>query len=259
MLVLLAINWTKWTAIGTLALAAGTVILAVVSWRAATAARAGLRVAQREIEAQIRPILVDAPVDYGATEQVSFFVVGRTETLPVYANGIAQTTTPEGLDQADIVSVAIRNAGQGAALIAGSPSIRQQLDRISGVATPTSLVVPAGEVRRLFFVIPAGTMQGWAGHFWVDVPYRDLAGGQFTRTRFFCRLDPNRNDWHVRGVALHEGHDETPFARTGEGWDGVPLPPAETTLASWHRRARARWRRAAMQARDRLARWIAPS
>lgn len=243
------LGWDTLVAIGTLALALATAALArstrglanetadevehskrqvdaaleqvKVSQRQAETAQDALdaaheqtRISQLTLNAQIRPVLIDVPLDLAVEE--SLFYPGREEPIAGHRGGVHVFSG----DQEVMVSVPLRNAGAGLAMIRG---IGMRLT----VATPSAPViiqpanVPAGEHGRVSFRATPGDAafaplsQAIAGQasFSIEVGYSDLAGQQYTISRFGVHFRSRAHtNWEVRQVHLQELGAEEPFA-----------------------------------------------
>jgi hypothetical protein len=180
---------------------------------ALAAAHEQTRLAQLTLNAQSRPVLVDVPLDLSHKEPI--FYSGRDAPVEAHRGGVHVHVGDEGA----MISVPMRNAGVGLAMIRG-------ISLEVGEATPPAPVtiqpanVPAGEYARLSFLAApehpafAAIQRAIAAqNFSVVVSYSDLAGQQMTLSRFdvYFRSRAHYN-WEVRQVHLQEPGADHPFA-----------------------------------------------
>ena len=169
-------------------------------------------IAQRTLQAQIRPVLVDVPLVLDISEPAIF---PDRDAITV-SRGVVHVHI--GSEEA-LLSVPVRNAGAGLAMIRGaevrtalpSPPVALAIDRPN---------LPPGESARMGF--RAGVLDlaygpiveaMRAGNFSVVVAYADLAGQQLTHSRFDIFARPMAHTgWEVRQVHLEQPGSDTPFA-----------------------------------------------
>ncbi len=178
------------------------------------AAREQTRISQQTLDAQIRPVLIDVPLDLTIEEQL--FYPGRNAPAAAHRGGVEAFASNEEVT----MSLPLRNAGAGLAMIRGI-GIRLT------VATPTAPVmiqpanVPTGEYGRVNFRATPGeaafrplsqAIQSQS-NFSIEVGYSDLAGQQYSISRFdiYFRSRAHTN-WEVRQVRLQEPGSDEPFA-----------------------------------------------
>lgn len=187
---------------------------AATAQHALDAAREQTRISQLTLNAQIRPVLIDVPLDLAIEEQI--FYPGREGPV---AGPRGNVHAFAGDDEA-MISVPLRNAGAGLAMIRG---VGVRLT----VATPSPRVIiqPAnvspGEHGRISFRATPGEAaytplcQAIAAQsgFSIDVGYSDLAGHQHTVSQFEVSFrSVARTNWEVRQVHLQELGADEPFA-----------------------------------------------
>lgn len=187
-----------WVTISSLATAGGTLVLAVATFSSVRSANRSARVAEESLLASVRPLLVPTRFD-DATLKVGF---GDDHWVHVRGG----TGTIEITDAAVYLTMSLRNAGSGIAVLHGW--------RLS---TPESLGVqdrpPLEEFHRLTrdIYIPAGEIYFWQGAIRdrndpdralvekqvaagrrtiVDVLYGDQHGGQRVVSRFSLIAGP---------------------------------------------------------------------
>jgi hypothetical protein len=174
-----------WVAIGTLALAAVTLILALIS-------AAQVRTSRRALQASLRPLLVDVPLGGDQDAEVDI------------------TSDEKGLVE---VEMRLRNAGTGLALIVGGPRLRWAAFPSGWTGVSQQLVVVAGEPVRLTFRRAFGNAQsahdavGAAQAFSAEVEYTDVNGKQWTRTTAYVISHPDEDslvDMFVDRVELFD-------------------------------------------------------
>jgi hypothetical protein len=233
------LGWDSLVAVGTLALAFATFALAsrtrglasatveevmhskeqvVATQRQADAAqealeaaRAQTRLAQLTLNAQIRPVLIQAPRGEGRPEPIAYS--DRSEPVH-HPQGTPHVVAAEA---EVLISVPLRNAGAGLAMIRGV-----DLTLCSGMpGIPTRIEppnVPPHECGRVNFrATPADAAfssisESVQQHrdFSVNVAYSDLTGEQQTITRFDVYTTAARG-WVVRQIHLTESGADEPF------------------------------------------------
>jgi hypothetical protein len=75
--------------------------------------------------------------------------------------------------------------------------------------------LPPAEEGRAAFTLPEVAQQFLA----VEIAYTDIAGEQATRTRLTL-VEDDMGGWRIKGVALYNGPDGRPRARTGDLFPG---------------------------------------
>lgn len=177
-----------------------------------TVSQEQVAVAQHTLQAQIRPVLVDVPLELSIFEPAIF---PDRDAIAVSRGAVHVHI---GSDEV-LVSVPVRNAGAGLAMIRGAEM------RTATAHPPAALAIdrpnlPPGEYARVGFraavLDPAygpivEAMR--AGNFSVVVAYADLAGQQLTHSRFDIYARPMAHTgWEVRQVHLEQPGSGTPFA-----------------------------------------------
>jgi hypothetical protein len=178
------------------------------------AAREQTRISQLTLDAQIRPVLIDVPLDLAIEEQL--FYPGRHEPVGGHRGGVHAFASDEEV----MISVPLRNAGAGLAMIRGTGV------RLS-VATPTAPVmiqpanIPSGEYGRVSFratpgeaaFAPLSQAVQAQSSFSIEVGYSDLAGQQCTVSRFDVHFRSRAHtNWEVRQIHLRDLDSDEPFA-----------------------------------------------
>jgi hypothetical protein len=156
-----------WVAIGTLALACVTMLLAV-------ATTVQVRLSRRAFEASVRPLLVDIPIgEDGEPDAVSD------------EDGVAD------------IEVHLRNGGTGLAMIAEGPRLIWDAFPTGWSGVAQQLVVLPGEKVRFTFRQSFGSVQSAnevalaADDFAFEVEYTDVNGKQRSRTRAYIVQHPD--------------------------------------------------------------------
>jgi hypothetical protein len=183
---------TDWVTISSLATAGGTLVLAIATFSSVRSANRSARVAEQSLLVGLRPVLIPSKED-DPVERVGF---GDGRRLDVHGHG----GSIEIGDSAAYMAIALRNGGQGLAVIHGWHA---------HVPPQESSTVPPDpdDFRRqqIDLYIPAGDTGFWQGairdrhdpHFesvrravregdrvLVDLLYGDHEGGQRTMARF---------------------------------------------------------------------------
>jgi hypothetical protein len=214
------------TAFGTTALAAGTVVLAWLTKQSVgtgealvretkrsvelagdevAASRESVVVAARDLETTIRPVLADVPLG-------EFF-------QPIHPQSSRDTrvqdrarieVTPNTGQAGSTCSVPIRNVGAGVAILG---DVRAQLppDTNWYEGQPSVRILPPEGIVRVLFRLAAIPED----QFLVEARYKDVAGGQPTRTRLKVRRVSD-NEWQAVGAALYQAEEGSPFVTSGE-------------------------------------------
>lgn len=227
-------GWEALVAIGTLALAFVTLALALSTRALARGtsrevehtgklvlqaqeqvaiAREQTRIAQMTLGAQIRPVLIDAPLDLDTEETVVY--PGRSEPITLPAGGVHVF----GDDDRVMISLPVRNAGVGLAMVRGvSLLVGEPIPSLTTEIRPAN--VAPGERSRINFsalrgedAFPSMLQAVRSGNFSVELGYSDLAGGQSTLSRFDVYSPPAAHtNWEVRQVHFREPGTLEPFA-----------------------------------------------
>jgi len=220
-----------WVTASQIAVAAGTLILAVLTYVAARAASKAASAAEAQVAAQIRPLLIDVEPRIVSPETVGSQggrIVAEEVRFPdghvLPTTRLAGSVSGYRSDDRWYLSVPVRNVGTGIALIVGAEMVP------AGCAgVPSKPNLPPGEQSRINFVLdesspaliharsvigagllesdrPAGTLQRgvpWDGDgvVAIEVTYTDLAGGQLTTTRVDVRRDTSSGSWSVEAIA----------------------------------------------------------
>jgi hypothetical protein len=171
------------------------------------------KVARQTLGAQIRPVLIDVPLDLAA--QGPIFHEGRDEPVAAQRGTVHVEISEAGAS----ISVPMRNAGAGLAMIRGV-GLRTGEPMPSPPVTIRPANVPPGEDSRVSFAVPAdhpalATIQQTIvplpdNNFSVEVAYSDLAGEQMTVTRFDVYF--RSGSWVVRQIHFSEPGADKPFA-----------------------------------------------
>lgn len=200
---------TDWVTISSLATAGGTLVLATATFASVRSANRSARVAEQSLLAGIRPLLIPTrPED--PTQKVGF-VDGHWVMSPG-GNGTAETT-----DEAIYLTLSLRNAGTGLAVLHGW---RFEPRRILTDVDRPALAEFHRLTRDLY--IAAGDIGFWQGAFrdpsdpdfeparkaidtresiMIDVLYGDHQGGQRVISRY--SLIPRNDGGWISSVARH--------------------------------------------------------
>lgn len=204
-----------WVSISALATAGGTLVLAGATFASVRSANRSARATERALLAGIRPVLVPSRLQ-DPPEKVGF-----ADDHWVKVEG--GRATAEASDDAVYLAIALRNVGNGLAV----------LDRWDFYADRTTGGVghrPPETFRRLTrdLYVPAGDLGFWQGAFrdpddptfvaaakaiasgqamTVDLLYGDHEGGQHTITRF--SLLPGRDGGWITSVTRHWNLDRS--------------------------------------------------
>jgi len=194
-----------WVTVSSLATAGGTLVLAVATFASVRSANRAARVAEQSLLAGIRPMLIpshpeDPPIKAGFADDHFVHIPGGGGTAEV---------TPDAI----YLTLSIRNAGQGIAVLHG-----WRFERSTGVER--SQRPPFDDFRRLTrdLYIPVGDYGFWQGairdqtdpqwdviaeriknreRFIVDLMYGDLEGGQRIISRFSYLPTSKDDSWHA--------------------------------------------------------------
>jgi hypothetical protein len=235
-------GWEALVAIGTLLLAIATVLLAASTRRLARetkdevshaarhveatqeqariandalqVANEQTGIAQRTLGAQIRPVLIDMPLEPSIQEAILY--AGIKDQIAGHRGSVHAGTTSNG----PVISLPVRNAGAGLAIIRGvGLRVGEPIPSPPVTIMPANL--PVGEDGRINFAIPldhpaAEPVQRVlraSGSFSIEIAYTDLAGQQLVVSRFDLYYHPQANwNWQVRQVHHHEPGMDEPFA-----------------------------------------------
>ena len=196
--------------ISSLATAAGTLVLAVATFGSVRSANRAARVAEESLLAGIRPLLIASRPEDPAQK------VGFGDDHYVMAPGGGGTAEPT--DNAIYLTISIRNAGSGIAVLHGW-RVETDMSTIGAADHP-----PVDEFRRLTrdIYVPVGDIGFWQGAVrdpadaqWqalreliesrqrivIDVLYGDHQGGQRVISRF--SLLPRSDGSWMTSVARH--------------------------------------------------------
>jgi hypothetical protein len=199
----------NWTIAASLATAAGTLVLAVATFVAVRSANRSARVTERALLAGLRPVLVTSRLE-DPPEKVGF-----ADNHWVHVPG--GRGTAEATDEAVYLTIALRNAGSGLAVLDRWDFYPERQVDIHTHRDPELF-------RRLTrdIYVAAGDRGFWQGAFrdkedplfgaardaiterhdmMVDLLYRDHEGGQRTISRFSL-IPANDGQW-ITSVALH--------------------------------------------------------
>lgn len=162
------------TGVGTLVLAAATLLLVVVTWRQTTYTR-------RAVQLSVRPLLADDEVRLDGLRELVTFGAPERQTVSLAVGALHYDDTDDTLQ----VSVSLRNVGTGAALISGA-----RLDPEAGDVQVSQMLVPPGGRMRVNASAHLSDMNKElttsireSGHVAVIVSYTDASGVQPTQTR----------------------------------------------------------------------------
>jgi hypothetical protein len=202
-------SWDKWVALGTLALASVTVILAAISavgvWVAARSARDTrllARTSRAALDASIQPLLAPVPVGEFDAEKPD------ADVGQVIVKGDGESL---------FLAVPLRNVGTGVALIYRTYiTISDGIDWLDGKAS--HIAVPVGEQTRVYFDISRQYrreyIEALGDALWVVVMYMDAGGEQQMRTRAVVH-ETSHHVFEVTRVYVHRGEDEASFITAG--------------------------------------------
>ena len=218
-------DWTAdtWVAIGTLALAAATVYLAMKTGslsatsqqeldllrQQAAAAQAQSATAEQALRASIRPVIIDVPK--GTLREVRrhdwFWPMRRsgeprppeTTKVDVSRVRISFGDPDEPQDRELKLDVPIRNVGAGLALIQRAV-LHANVDCWTGRTSQQNL--PVGEVAAAYFDTPEGSQEYEATvrvtnakrPLTLEIVYTDLAGGQTSHSFLHLASEPALRD-----------------------------------------------------------------
>lgn len=181
---------------------------------ALTATQEQGRIAQLTLNAQIRPVLIDVPLNVSIEEAIVY--PGRDHPVMGHRGAVQVSAS----DQELLVSVPLRNAGAGLAMIRGI-----SLEIGTAIGAPPVMIKPTnvapGELGRVSFrAVPGNAAYAPVREVIerqdgpsVVVAYTDLAGEQMTLSRFDLYFRPNDHwDWEVRQVHFQEPGAELPYA-----------------------------------------------
>jgi hypothetical protein len=198
-----------WATISSLATAGGTLVLAVATFASVRTANRGARATERALLAGIRPLLVPSRMDDPAQK------VGFADNHWVKVGG--GRGTAEATDEAVYLAIAVRNVGNGLAVLdrwdfyaerptgdAGrrEPEVFRRLTRDLYVA-PGDVGFWQGAYRDRDdpgFQVAHDAVTGRRA-FTVDLLYGDHEGGQRTISRF--SLIPTENGEWISSVSRH--------------------------------------------------------
>jgi hypothetical protein len=237
--VILAVDWT---AVGTLALAGITLVLAIAAmWsaraasRAATAAETAASAAARQADleseqlrltevafnASIQPLLVDIPNDYPQEprERVTF-ASGATQSLAPHQVSVIPRSG-EAEPQYLCLSVALRNVGPAAAVMVACGLFAGELHPTWPGDFNKTIVTP-GEIVRISVSMPLDrpeleplSTSVRSGSITARVAYRDVAGMQTLWTDAHVTVGTTNNDNRVRQVAVYRDLKAEPMLLSG--------------------------------------------
>jgi hypothetical protein len=189
-------------------------IQASATQNALAEAREQTKISQQTLNAQIRPVLIDVPLEVVFEEPL--FFPGRDDNLISRRGAV---TVSVGANEA-LISVPVRNAGVGLAIIRGiSLEIGTEIGAPPVSILPTNIA--PGERGRVSFRMTPGdaayapVVQVLARKQSVSVvvAYSDLAGGQITLSRYdLYHREQAFSGWEVRQVHLQEPGVELPYA-----------------------------------------------
>jgi len=204
-----------WTTISSLATATGTLVLAVATFSSVRSANRAARVAERALEAGLRPVLFPSRLDDAAQK-----IRWGDEHLARLPGGRA---TVEEADGNIYLAMSLRNVAAGIAVLhgwRGEPAVRPaRLSAPAGQRPDALLTPPALEEFRLQgrdLYVPSGEMSFWqaairdhddpdrgrihnaieaGAPLTIDLLYGDHEGGQRTISRFMVSPLSQGSDW----------------------------------------------------------------
>jgi hypothetical protein len=200
----------------------------------ARAAREQVQLGERQadlsreaLDGTIQPILVDVPRDNESIEEYVEFAGSDEKTLIRTRYAVIV----EDRGAVVRVSVPFRNIGRGVAFVGGGTIVGGKL-RLAGAETEramwcaertTKAVLPPGELTRISASVPTDRPELQElverirmGGFDVEVVYRNVYGGNETKTRAIIYRDSTKRGEHrVRQIFLHKDHEPDFFAASG--------------------------------------------
>jgi hypothetical protein len=216
-------EYADWgVAVGTLALALATVVLAAQARSEAkkvaeqtTISAEQVRVSRAALAAQVQPVLVDVAA--------GFYHPGESELVPYepnrsdgYENVAAHLVHVGALANGNFVcSVPLRNAGTGLAFITDDPRLTHPGRDGDFIGRLTKQAVPPGEQTRAYFGpgIPIDTPGN--ATLIVKVPYTDASQsadpGQSTIVWTEAFVSKRGDGWRVIRVAIRRDGEDEPF------------------------------------------------
>jgi hypothetical protein len=237
-----ATNWTEITAEATIALAAITAVLAaaaivaaVFTWRGLRTAAQDLRatqeattvaqnMAQRQIEASYRPVLIDVP-PYGPVDPNDPLVPADEPFIRLdFPGGHTDVADPRQIyvhlsgPRANI-AIPLRNVGQGLAIV--DPTLVSVYgQRIGEMAAPVvqRKRIPPGEITRILCaprLVPAALEV--ATYPWtleVRVQYSDFIGGQGAVAVIYLEQRFSDTEWLLKDVDQIPPDEAIPIRRS---------------------------------------------
>jgi hypothetical protein len=193
------------------------VVYVAATLRLAEISEQSLGVAERSLEAQVKPIILDVALDLAVPDKPSF--PGLSDPVIVYRGGVHVAAAPDGQARC---SLPVINLGRGPARITG---IIVRLPTRDGQTIPGEPHyvkierpnLPPEHMTRINFAFQSGD-PGWSewylaadpannvGRFSVDVDYTDYAGDQRTTTTFVIAHDPDGEHykWGVETTDLRD-------------------------------------------------------
>jgi hypothetical protein len=226
---LAAIDWNEWVAIGTLTLAAVTVVLAFVSAAGVIVARDAAKDTRRlaeTAEQEVRAVLEQANATRRQAGVAQATLSASVQPLLGHVPlGEFDDKNPEaeigavnvkGDDRYFWISIPVRNVGAGVAVIQGA-KLAPDISAPSGRGI-TATMVPVGELTRCWFVFERGSDRDLVnalehGRLWLHVFYTGAAGGQPYRTEALVE-ETSHKIFEVTRVRLYRGEEDELFAST---------------------------------------------
>lgn len=186
--------------------------------QALQSAHAQARLAQLTLNAQIRPVLIDVPGRPGVQETIRYPDTIRAPSGEKVVHGDEGVVHVAASDAEVLISVPLRNAGNGLAMIRGlNLALHIEIGQPPVRIDPPN--VPPTEHARVSFravvgdaaFSPLSQSIRDRRDFSIQVGYSDLAGEQYTVTRLdlYCNTSGH---WYVRQVHLEEPGSDVPFA-----------------------------------------------
>jgi hypothetical protein len=229
-------GWDALVAIGTLSLAAVTVVLGIVAVLGNRTSREALAIAQQEQQASMFPLLESVPVEHGKH---------REETAPelIDYESLGARTTKAAWRYRDVVdvngeaggvffSVPVRNVGPGIARISATRALSvPDVLWTDGVASRA--LVPPGEYARLNFRLSGIREEAYA-----EVFYSDNSGNQPARLRLYVKGERSGEHgemgYFVRGAAIYQDDTDEPLGVVGDPRVTDPQPTSPVPQRQRH-------------------------
>jgi hypothetical protein len=229
---LAATNWDEWVAVGTLALAGTTVLLAIGSsvgvWVQAKMARETTRL----VEAAERELLAVLAQSEATSQQAAVAQAALDASVQPMLGPVPVGEFDEADAEADrgevrwrfsddylLISVPFRNVGSGVALVTSARISDRDGKMFERAQEVGQTAIPPGESTRVFFSlrVPENNDIVRSNVQLVTVRYADVSGRQRFRSVAAVR-EVYHHDPQVVRVGVYRDDDEDPFVTIG------PLP-----------------------------------